>query len=61
MEKQQFSDVLILLGGLSFLVGVLVKFAGKEILFPPLVYWRFAMGCLILASALLLRRIAEKR
>ena len=61
MTRQQLSEVLILLGGLSFAAGVFVRIAGQEILFAPLVYWRFSMGCLALAIALLLQRIADKK
>lgn len=61
MGNKKFSDILILLGGISFLAGVLVKISGQDILFPPVVYWRFAMGSLALAIALLLQRIAEKK
>ena len=60
-QQQQLADVLILLGGLSFAVGVLLKIAGQEVLFHPVVYWRFSMGCLALAIALLLQRIADKK
>ena len=61
MTKQQISEVLILMGGLAFVVGVLLKISGQEILFHPLVYWRFAMGCLALSMALLLQKIANKK
>ena len=60
-QNQQFTDILILMGDLSFLAGVLLRISGQEILFPPLVYWRFAMGCLALAVALLLKAIADKK
>ena len=61
MKKQEFSEVLILLGGASFLAGVLLKISGRDVLFPPVVYWRFAMGSLALAIALLLQKIAGKK
>ena len=60
-REQQFSDILILLGALSFAAGIFLKIAGQEILFQPVVYWRFSMGCLALAIALLLQRIADKK
>ena len=60
-QQQQFTDILVGMGGLSFLAGVILKITDQEILFHPLVYWRFSMGCLALAMALLLRRIADKK
>lgn len=61
MTRQQLTEVLILLGGLSFAAGVFLRIAGQEVIFHPLVYWRFSMGCLALAMALLLQRIADKK
>ena len=61
MTKQELSDILILMGGLAFVAGVFLKILGQEILFHPLVYWRFSMGCLAVAMALLLQRIANKK
>ena len=60
-QPQQLSDILILLGGLSFAAGIFLRIAGQEVLFHPIVYWRFSMGCLALAMALLLQRIADKK
>jgi len=60
MSNKQFTELLILVGGLAFLGGILVKFSGQAILFDSLVYWRFSMGCLALAIALLLQKIAHK-
>ena len=61
MTNQQLSEVVIVVGGLTFVVGVFLKISGQEILFHPLVYWRFAMGCLALSMALLLQKIANKK
>ena len=61
MTKQQITEMLILLGAVSFSAGVFLKIAGQSILFEPLVYWRFSVGCLALAIAILLQRIADKK
>ncbi len=61
MTKQQMTEMLILLGAVSFAVGVFLKIAGQDVLFEPLVYWRFSIGCLALAIAVLLQRIADKK
>ncbi|MBI4435814.1 MAG: hypothetical protein HY590_00145 [Candidatus Omnitrophica bacterium] len=61
MKDKELVDVLILMGGLSFAVGILLKVAGQEVLFSPLVYWRFAMGCLALSIALSLKKLSEKK
>ncbi len=60
MEKNSFTNILILLGGLSFGVGVVWKLFNLSIMFEPLVLWRFSIGCLALATALLLQRIAQR-
>ena len=61
MTKQQITEMLILLGAVSFSAGVFLKIAGQNVLFEPLVYWRFSVGCLALAIAILLQRIADKK
>ena len=61
MKDKELVEVLILMGSLSFAVGVLLKVAGQEILFAPLVYWRFSVGCLALSIALSLKKISEKK
>ena len=61
MKEKELIEGLVLMGGISFAAGVLLKISGQEILFPPLVYWRFAMGCLALSMALSLKKISEKK
>ena len=61
MKKQELIEALVLMGGIAFAVGVCLKIAASEILFSPLVYWRFALGCLALSMALSLQKISEKK
>ena len=56
MKKQDLNEILILMGGISFTVGVLCKLIGQDILFLPIAYWRFAMGCLALSIAMSLQK-----
>lgn len=60
-QQQKLSEILILMGGIAFLVGVLLKITAQTILFLPIAYWRFAMGCFALSVALSLHKIAEKK
>lgn len=60
MKKEEFTRILILLGGVSFAVGIVWKLFGWTAPFEPQVYWRFAMGCLALAIALALHKLAYK-
>lgn len=56
MKKQDLNEILVLMGGISFTVGVLCKLVAQDILFQPIAYWRFAMGCLALSIAMSLKK-----
>lgn len=56
------SWILIILAGLAFVIGLIVKILKTQFLgFPPLTIWRFTMACLGFAIALILMELTRRQ
>ncbi len=56
------SWILIILAGLAFVIGLIIKAANTQFLgFPPLTIWRFTMACLGFAIALTLMELSKRQ
>jgi hypothetical protein len=55
------SWILIILAGLAFIVGLIIKALDKQFLgFPPLTIWRFVIACLGFAIAITLMELTKR-
>ena len=54
-------DVLIMLAGITFIVGIGIGYGVLLAVFPAGTFWRFSVGCLAFAATLLLLQIRDKK
>jgi|GEM_PF-1925012 len=55
------SWILIILAGLAFIIGLIIKALNTQFLgFPPLTIWRFTIACLGFAIALTLMELTKR-
>ena len=54
-------DVLIMLAGITFIVGVGIGYGFFLDVFPAGTFWKFSVGCLMFAGVLILMQIRDKK